>query len=53
MITTENWIRFPGDRSNIDSTENWEPKIKFVDPDDILKLQKLEDRKIRYARRRV
>jgi hypothetical protein len=32
---------------NTDDLTNWEPRIEILDPEDIRKVQKLEDRKIR------
>jgi len=55
LITENNYLR-PVTQIYTDQNDNlnsWEPKIEFLDPNDIRKVQKLEDRKNRYEKRRI
>lgn len=38
-------------KDNSDNLQMWEPHIEILDPNDIRKFQKLEERKNRYVRR--
>jgi SWI/SNF-related matrix-associated actin-dependent regulator of chromatin subfamily B protein 1 len=55
LITEHNYLRNVQQiyTDNTDNINSWEPKIEFLDPNDIRKVQKLEDRKNRYEKRRI
>jgi len=53
VVTEDNYIRsVPVAHNEEDGLALWGPKIEVIDPEDIEKFEKLENRKLRYEKRR-